>query len=396
MKITFISNYINHHQIPFSRVLYEKLGTDFAFIQTRPMEKERVAMGWDEEGVKLPFVHCLYENEEKGIALLMECDVLLAGWSEREDLIKKRLSAGGITIRVSERLYREGQWKFISPRGLIAKYKEHIRYRKKEVYLLCAGAYTASDFHLIGAYPDKMFQWGYFPETVFYSPEQRESMKAADGKTHIVWAGRLIPLKHPEYALKLAGDLKDMGERFHLHMVGDGEMMGRLKEMVKERNLTAAEVTFYGFCSPEQVRKVMEQSHLHLFTSNHLEGWGAVVNEAMNSACCVVSNVQVGAAPFLIEHGKNGMVYKNGSYVHMREAVMYLLTHEDVRREMGEKAYETITKLWNAEHAGEEFLRFSNDLVRGRVIPASAGPLSAAPAISPGSMYRKMRQGGNV
>ena len=50
-----------------------------------------------------------------------------------------------------------------------AAVQEHIRYRKQNVYLLCAGAYTASDFHMIGAYPGKMFRWGYFPETRIYS-----------------------------------------------------------------------------------------------------------------------------------------------------------------------------------------------------------------------------------
>jgi hypothetical protein len=46
VKAVFISNYINHHQIPFSNALYEQLGDDYHFIQTEPMEEERIAMGW--------------------------------------------------------------------------------------------------------------------------------------------------------------------------------------------------------------------------------------------------------------------------------------------------------------------------------------------------------------
>ena len=34
VKAVFISNYINHHQIPFSNALYEQLGDDYHFIQT--------------------------------------------------------------------------------------------------------------------------------------------------------------------------------------------------------------------------------------------------------------------------------------------------------------------------------------------------------------------------
>lgn len=46
MKLTIVSNYINHHQIPMSNELYRKLGAAFAFIQTSPMEEDRVKMGW--------------------------------------------------------------------------------------------------------------------------------------------------------------------------------------------------------------------------------------------------------------------------------------------------------------------------------------------------------------
>ena len=46
MKLSFVSNYINHHQIPLSDALYEKLGDSYHFIQTEPMERERAEMGW--------------------------------------------------------------------------------------------------------------------------------------------------------------------------------------------------------------------------------------------------------------------------------------------------------------------------------------------------------------
>ena len=45
MKINFISNYINHHQIPFCDCLYRKLGEDFTFIQTEPMEENGLGGG---------------------------------------------------------------------------------------------------------------------------------------------------------------------------------------------------------------------------------------------------------------------------------------------------------------------------------------------------------------
>ncbi len=392
MTFTFVSNYINHHQIPLCNSLYKKLGADFTFIQTMPMEEERIAMGWGLDVRELPYVLCLYEEERECIKKIEESDVVMFGWAQREDLAAARLDSGRPTLRVSERLYREGQWKMISPRGLAAKYREHIKYRRKNVCMLCAGAYAASDFHLIGAYPGKMFRWGYFTALRVYSDEQFRDMKPSDGRLHIVWAGRFIPLKHPEYAVRLAKTLHDRGHRFVMHMLGDGEMAPAVRRSVEELGLTEF-FRFYGYTEPDKVRDVMEKCHIHLFTSSRLEGWGAVVNEGMNSGCVEVVSAEVGAAPYLIRHGENGLVYPDGSYEKMEETVLDLFHNWDARKHMGRAAYETIRDMWNSDHAAGELLRFTRGLVDGKILPAKEGPLSPAPVIRPRKMYRAMMDG---
>lgn len=383
MTFTFVSNYINHHQIPFCEALWKRLGKDFAFIQTMPMEAERVEMGWHVNTDEIPYVMCLYQDEYECLKKIMESDVVLFGWTGREDIVTPRLQSGKTTFRVSERLYREGQWKAVSPRGLIAKYREHIRYRKENVCMLCAGAYAASDFHLIRAYPNKLFQWGYFTALRVYSEEAFAALKAKDGPLQIVWAGRFIPLKHPEYAVRLAKTLRQKNYAFHMHMVGGGELESAIIQEAEQAGVSDA-FTFYGFMPPEQVRDVMEKCHIHLFTSNHLEGWGAVVNEGMNSGCVEVVNAQVGAAPYLIRHGVNGLLYPNGRYDSMEELVLDLFAHWEERKQMGRAAYETIRDLWNADHAAAALLRFVERLKKGEIRPEAEGPMSAAPMIKPG------------
>lgn len=391
MTLTFVSNYINHHQIPFSLQCYKELGEGYHFIQTEPMETERIAMGWDETAAKLPFVLCMYENEARCRELIQNSDVAVFGWTRDDEtieaLVRERADAGKITLRVSERLYREGQWKAVSPRGLIQKYKTHTRYRKQNVCLLCSGAYVASDFHIIRAYPGKMLRFGYFPETVYYTEEELKNKKRQDGKVHIVWAGRFMPLKHPEFAVKIAKELSEAQLPFHMHMAGGGEMEEELRAQVQREGMSEA-FTFYGFMKPEKVRKVMEECQIHLFTSNYLEGWGAVVNEAMNSGCAVVASVEAGAVPFLIRHGENGLVYQNGSYEDFAGQVKRLVQDKEMTERLGRAAYETITGDWNAEHAAKELLRFCRDMEKGKFIPAKKGPLSAAPVVPPRKMYQ--------
>lgn len=388
-----ISNYINHHQIPFSEALCDMPGVEYCFIQTEPMEEERVKMGWGLNPAELDFVKLLYESEEECRQLIDESDILLVGWMEREDLIKGRLESGKFTIRMSERLYREGQYKFISPKGLIRKYREHTRFRKGNVYLLCCGGYVASDFSLVCAYPDKMFRFGYFPETKIFEGTSLWNGKPSLDTVHMVWAGRFMPLKHPEFVVKLATDLKEAGHAFHIHFVGGGEMEDKLRLMIEEAGLVDV-ITMYGFQSPAKVREIMEKSHVHLFTSNHLEGWGAVVNEGMNSGCAEVVNSRVGAAPFLIKHRKNGLVYKEGSYDDFRDCVLRLIENKELIIEYGKAAYETIVTEWNAENAAAQVVRFYENWKEGIIDPPKSGPLSVAPVVSPSKMYRYMTECG--
>lgn len=389
MKITMISNYINHHQIPFSDELYDKIGDDYCFIQTEPMEEERVKMGWGLDASKIPYVKFLYLDEEACREKIRTCDILLVGWMEREDLIKERLSKNLLTIRISERLYREGQYKAISPRGLIRKYKEHTKYRKSNVYLLCAGAYVPSDFHLVRAYPDKMYRFGYFPKTRYYRENELFEKKPPLTAVQIVWAGRFMALKHPEFVTKLAKDLKEAGYTFHIHMIGSGELEKQVKDEIQNFGLQD-EITLYGFLSPEEVRDIMETCHIHLFTSNYLEGWGAVVNEGMNSGLAEVVNSEVGCAPFLIKHGKNGLIYREGDYPDFRDCVIRLFREKEMITRLGKEAYRTITEEWNAKHAAEELFRFYEGFQNGAIIPPLGGPFSKAPVIAPRKMYRRM------
>ena len=373
-----ISNFINHHQIPFCEEMYKQLGDGFKFIQTQPMEKERADMGWAVDEKSIPYLKLLYKEEEECRQLIDTCDMLLAGWQEREDLILQRIKQGKLTVRISERIYREGQWKAISPRGLIRKYKEHIRFRNsKNVFLLCNGAYVASDFNLIGAYPNRKFKFGYFPK---FRPCDMTKKPPKD-EIQFIWAGRFMELKHPEYVVRLAADLLDMGYNFKIHFIGSGPMEESLKNSVKEGELED-NVFFYGFISPEKVRELMDTCHIHLFTSNYLEGWGAVVNEGMNSGLAEVVCKEVGCAPYLIKDMENGLIY-DSSYEDFLKKVLMLMEDTSLIDRLGSNAYKTICEYWNPANAAAQIIRFYNNYIDNKIEPPTEGPLSVAEDIKP-------------
>lgn len=415
MKIVFVSNYINHHQIPFCDAMCQETGNQFAFIQTQPMEEERVRMGWQDQCLE-SYVHLFYEDPEWCRQMIRESDVVLFGGCDDESYIEERLQANKPVIRISERLYKTGQWKAVSPRGLLKKYHDHTRYRKAPVYLLCAGAYVPSDFHIIRAYPQKMFCWGYFTETKHYDVDKLLDNKGwqsgewgtvengiqmtngdSGGKVpYILWAARLIPLKHPELPLRTAAYLKSKGLRFHMDIVGGGGMEQEVEKIRRDLQLEDC-VTLAGFQKPSEVRARMERADIFLQTSDRNEGWGAVVNESMNSACAVVVDHMVGAGPYLIVDTENGFLYRDGNEQMLFEIVEELIGDRDLRREMGRKAYETITKVWNAENAAKRLMELIENVVLNRsgsgempVMQNPGGrftPCAPAPVISERKMW---------
>ncbi len=366
MKLTFVSNYINHHQIPVSSELYKALGDDYTFLQTEPVEQERLQMGWSDAAAELPYVKLYRDDPEKSAALIMNSDVVVFGGSDDEDLILSRIEAGKPVLRYSERIYKTGQWKAISPRGLRKKYHDHIRFRKAPVYLLCAGGYVASDFALIHAYPNKMLKWGYFPETKHYDVDNLLANKYRKTHDHIklLWAGRFIDWKHPELAIAVARHLKECGVDFRLEMIGGGAMDEELRRMVNTHHLEN-EVIFAGFLTPPQVRAKMEEADLYLFTSDRQEGWGAVLNEAMNSGCAVIASHAIGAVPYLIQHQHNGLRFRSGNSADLMKQIDRLLEREERIDQLGRVAEETIETTWNAECAAQRLLQLAEALCDG-------------------------------
>ena len=93
MKLTFVSNYINHHQIPVSNELYRLLGEGYHFIQTEPVEEERLQMGWQDESASRPYLKLFYEQPVECKRLIMESDMVIFGGKDEESYIKPRMEA---------------------------------------------------------------------------------------------------------------------------------------------------------------------------------------------------------------------------------------------------------------------------------------------------------------
>jgi glycosyltransferase involved in cell wall biosynthesis len=364
MTVVFTSNFFNHHQKPLSDALYSLLGDSYHFIETEPISEERLRMGWGGD-TKPPYVKQSYTSE----ATFAECqrlidnaDVVVQG-SAPYGLLKNRLKNNKITFKYSERVYKKGCPYYKLPRHFWINYHKYIKH--KSIYILCASAFTSADYAKTFTFLNRAYKWGYFTELKKYDID---ALIRGKQPASLLWVARLIEGKHPEAVVEVARRLKADGYRFELNIIGNGELEGKIRSLIEEQGLSDC-VHMLGAMKPEQVRAYMEKSEIFLFSSDRNEGWGAVLNESMNSGCAVVASHAIGSVPFLLDNGKNGYIYKNGDMDDMYQKVKSLMDNPGKRREISKNAYTTIANEWNAENAASKLLVLAQALLNGEKKP---------------------------
>ena len=367
MKVVFISNFFNHHQEPFSLEMANSV-EEYYFVATAPLNKERIALGYEDMNAKYPFIIRAYESQESktfAIKVIKEADFVIYG-SAPEEYIYDRIESGKTVFYYSERIYKKPPNPLKFPVRVLKLKKKYRAYKNQ--FMLCASAYTPYDFARSKAFIGRTYKWGYFPKTMVY--DDVDGLIEKKEPCSILWAGRFIGWKHPEFALKLAKALKSDGYPHRIKIVGAGEMEDDLKNTATDWNLDNVE--FCGSFPPEKVRNLMEKTEIFIFTSNREEGWGAVLNEAMNSACAVVGSSACGSVPFLIDDGENGVIFRSEDFCDFYGKVKSLTDNPTKRKEISLKAYRTITDEWNASVAVKKFLSLCNEILSGAEIPEGA------------------------
>jgi len=382
MKIVFVSNFYNHHQKPLADAMYSIVGDGYNFIETERISEERLNMGWggDDRPSYILQSYIDEASKKKCQEIIDGADVVIYG-SAPYSMMQTRLKNGRLTFAYSERLYKKGVPYLKLPVHILRALKNYIRY--KNFYLLCASAYTPVDFSKMWAFVGKTYKWGYFTELKQY--ESIDRLIEEKEKTSILWVSRFIPLKHPDIPVEIAKRLKADGYDFKLNMIGNGELEDATRELIKREGVADC-VDMLGSMKPEEVRKHMEKSEIFLFTSDRNEGWGAVLNESMNSACAVVANSAIGSVPFLIKDSENGYMYKDGDIEDLYIKVKILLDNKEERKHIAKNAYYTMVDEWNAENAAEKFVSLCERMLAGeyKPFPFESGVCSKAEILKDG------------
>ena len=374
MFLVFFCNYLNHHQVFIADALYELLGDDFCFVVTQPRSTVELKGGIDYSDRP----YCLLATESnlaksEALKLARVADVCIFGaCSQKYAVVRAKSSPEKLSFEYAERWLKKGLINVFSPVFFRWWVNYICYYRRSNFFKLCSSAFAANDDVWLGCYKNRHFKWGYFIEIPMTYPVNNLKNSST---TKIMWCACFIDWKHPELAIKCAEMLKKHGCQFRLDMYGDGEIRECMELSVKRNRLNEF-VKFHGNLPNEMIQQAMMESDIFLVTSDRQEGWGVVVNEAMANGCCLVCSDKVGAAPFLIDNYKNGLLFKSKSVEDLFEKVFYLIGHPDSRKRMSERGYMSMSKLWSPNVAAARLLRLINSLQGNKSIPFSGGPCS--------------------
>ncbi len=353
MRIAYFSSVLNHHQIEFCDNMYRIHGDEFTFVSTMDIEQQRIALGY--KLFTRPYnllMHISDANKQKAKELFQNADIVILGVL-LEEWLQQRLKSGKITFLHKERLFKQKPslyWRLRCQMFVIREYWPH---RSKPFYMLAASAYSLADYRSLGFFVGKTFAWGYFPPFHKQNIQQLNAQKQGE-ELRIFWAGRTLEWKNPQFAIYAADHLRTKGIRFHLHLAGNGPLDEKLKNLVNSLRLNDC-VTLCGALPPDRIREYMERANIYLFTSNREEGFGAVLTEAMNSACAVIASATAGGTNLLIRDRYNGLVYHHDSLEELFSRLDEFCENRRMMEDIGQNAYATIRDEQNASVAAERF-----------------------------------------
>ena len=179
------------------------------------------------------------------------------------------------------------------------------------------------------------------------APRRRDVSESA----HLIHVASLNHVKDQATLVRAVRRLQDQGCRFHLDVVGEDTLGGRIQAMCRECGVQER-VTFHGFLPHRALRPLMERAHVLLISSIH-EADPIVLLEAAVAGLPAVSTA-VGHACDWAPHAAR--VVPVGDYEALARETAALLAAEDDRLRVAASAQERATREdadWSAQRVLE-------------------------------------------
>ena len=176
-------------------------------------------------------------------------------------------------------------------------------------------------------------------DTNFFKNDENINLEKEPFK--IITVGRFVEIKGQAYGIESVKLLKDKGYNIVYTLIGYGEELKKLQELVAKFNLVET-ITFFGSGNQDEIKTLLKEHHLFLMTSTsdraeRCEAFGVVSLEAQAMGLSVIGFKSGGFPETLIE-GKTGITVKDKDIEAMANEIEKLMLNNDRLQEMGTEA----------------------------------------------------------
>ena len=346
----------SYHQMELAAEFVKKLGNqNFRIIFYQSLSDSRSEMSWVDNYTQDYVIRFSASDASKKVGKdwIKSADIVIQGRFPSK-YIRQRVKSGKLTFAYQERLWKKGFTIFRYLTRLPYLIKNYYSLNKPNYHFLAAGAYASADMRKIGMFNKRCWKFGYF----IHPKPNLERKSRTDDVLKILWCARFSPVKQPSTVVEIARELRNMRVRFELTMIGDGELYEKTKQEITHSSLEN-EISLIGWQAQEKVEKFMSKADIFLMTSDHREGWGIVINEAMTNGCLVVANKEIGSVPWLLQHGTNGVVYQRNDALFVATEIAKLDRDRERLNLMANRGREHLNEVWSTQACANAFLELS-------------------------------------
>ena len=174
-------------------------------------------------------------------------------------------------------------------------------------------------------------------------------------KKRVVSMARFTFPKNLDAVLPYWSIIEDKHPDWELHLYGEGPDEPKMVEAIKDNNLKTVFIHPY----TSKVIEEMTNSSIYILPSV-FEGFGLALLESMSVGVpCVAYDCPFGPSE-IINDGEDGFVTEYMNPKAMMEKVLYLIEHDDIRKEMGKKARENSLKSFNIDSIMAQWIKIFN------------------------------------
>jgi len=333
MNLYFWQNCVSPHQLPYIKELYGDSRVEKVYIISPVWNLSgRAKMGWSENGKSENVEFIIAPDDIKIINLLSQSpknSVHLFSGIRADEFVFKcfRIS---LRYTLKRGLITEPPFDYKKPLLLhyIRFWAFDYKYISKINYVF---AISRKAFNYYSTWSQR---WKIFPFCYAVETKGEIYKKIKTDTIRFLYVGSLIKLKNVMLLLMAFKQIQARN-KLRLMIIGDGNEKKKLIQYTENNNLVN-KVEFWGNQPMSVVHGKMPDYDVLVLPSMR-DGWGAVVNEGLQSGLFVITSSNCGAKE-LIENSKRGLVFKNNNLASLTNSLNYCIKNiEQIRSERNER-----------------------------------------------------------